>query len=212
MPALTMTGENRSRSIELRAAPLDRTPVTAALPPYAMFEPADMLVGWILREGTLPRSDGSFSAYLWPQERELTTFARWQTTPAAGHLDSMPLWLCDVADELRTAFEEGTPLPNGEIRTGVGIERRFLVEGTGHTVFKDTAFTPAELAISWIGGEGSPQRYRMTARPDRKLRSFESRDWVGTHSGGYDVDAPEWAIAAAEQCRLDLGPGRTTLP
>lgn len=205
MAILTMTGESTSRSINLRGAPLDRTPVPAAFPPYQLFEPDDMLVSWILREGSLARSAGTFNAYLWPKEREDNRFARWQTTVSGGHLDSTPDWLCTVADELRTAFNEGTPLPEGEIRTGVGLERKFLVEGAGHTVFRGAAFDPAELSVSWIAGDDEPhQRYRMTVRPDRKKRNFDSRDWVGTHSGGYKPDTPVWAIAAAEQCRLDM--------
>lgn len=210
MPAvLTMTGECRSRSIELRAAPPERAPVPATLPPYSLFEPDDMLLGWILKEGGLARSGGVFSAYLWPEERSDSLFARWQMPAGFHYPETMPGWMRTAADELRAVLSGGSAPQAGTVRSGAGLERKFRISGAAHTIFKDTAFIPGELSVSWICGDGDPvQRFRMTLRPDRLARSLEARSWVGTHRGGYPGDTPLWAVEAAEQCRLDMHAAR----
>lgn len=202
---LTMTGECRSRSIELRAAPPDRAPVSATLPPYSLFEPDDMLLGWILKEGELARSGGVFNAYLWPEERSDSLFARWQMPAGFPYPETMPDWMCTAADELRSVLTGGTDPQPGAVRSGGGLERKFRISGAVRTIFKDTAFIPGELSVSWICGDDDPvQRFRMTLRPDRLTRSLEVRSWVGTHRGGYPGDTPAWAVEAAELCRLDM--------
>ncbi|MCC3299423.1 hypothetical protein [Arthrobacter caoxuetaonis] len=205
MAALILTEETRSRSIQVRGPVTDSTPVQAKLPPFSPFVPADMLLSWILYDGDVPRQGNSFTAYLWPAERKATVFGHWQSHGDAAYPPGMPAWVAAAADELRSAFVQGTELPAGEISLGTGLNRRFRVEGSPLTPFRSGLFIPAELSVSWIASESdTQQRYRMAARPDRLTRGVDAQHWVGTFDGGYEIDTPEWVIKASEQCRADL--------
>lgn len=203
MTALTLTEETRSRSVQLRVPVRGRGPVQAKLAPFREFVPADMMISWILHDGATPAS--SFTAYLWPEAGRDTDFAHWQNRGDGSCPPGVPSWVAAAAEELRSAFVDGTELPDGEISRGTGLDRRFRVEGAALTPFPAGLFVPAELSVSWITSEGdTQQRYRMVVRPDRRTRGVDTQYWVGTFNGGYEYGTPGWVIDASERCRLDL--------
>ena len=205
MTAAVVTGETRSRRIQLRSAALDDALVRSSLRPARTFVPADMLISWIISEGHRYGGPERLEVYLWPAPGPgPSDNARWVFYGAATDRGTMPGWLSEAADDLLAVLTAGAPEPAGETERGISLSRRYRMDGAPRTG-TGSGFVPEELIVSWqVDHAGVSPKYLLALRPDRAGDSRESISWSGTLAGGYDESVPSWAADAAAECLADL--------